>query len=146
MTEKKLKLRPSVKKKWLEALRSGEYKQTQGELRSEDKPNSFCCLGVLCNIHAQEHPTFAKLQKKVDVYDGQTGVPSKRVLKWAFGSTYRDTLENDIEVLHPTEKTDEWDSDNQAYKKVPEPTTLVELNDTYELTFKQIAKVIEKQL
>lgn len=36
------------KKKWLEALRSGKYKQGQNELRSKD--NSFCCLGVLCDI------------------------------------------------------------------------------------------------
>lgn len=37
-----------IKTKWLEALRSGKYKQAQGVLRTAD--NTFCCLGVLCDI------------------------------------------------------------------------------------------------
>ena len=37
-----------VKAKWLEALRSGKYKQGQGRLRSRD--NKFCCLGVLEDV------------------------------------------------------------------------------------------------
>lgn len=38
----------TIKNKWLEALRSGNYKQGQKVLRSQD--NKFCCLGVLCDI------------------------------------------------------------------------------------------------
>ena len=38
-----------VKKLWLEALRSGEYKQGQGQLHNPSE-NVFCCLGVLCDI------------------------------------------------------------------------------------------------
>lgn len=40
-----------IKKLWVEALRSGEYKQTSGELRDSD---GFCCLGVLCDIYKKE--------------------------------------------------------------------------------------------
>jgi hypothetical protein len=36
------------KQKWVEALRSGEYKQGKGVLRS--KSDEYCCLGVLCDI------------------------------------------------------------------------------------------------
>jgi hypothetical protein len=36
-----------VKKKWLNALRSGEYKQTSECLRDS---NGYCCLGVLCEV------------------------------------------------------------------------------------------------
>lgn len=36
------------KKKWVKALRSGEYKQGRTKLRSLD--DKFCCLGVLCNL------------------------------------------------------------------------------------------------
>jgi hypothetical protein len=36
-------------KKWIEALRSGQYKQGNGLLRSEE--NQFCCLGVLCDVY-----------------------------------------------------------------------------------------------
>ena len=42
-----------LKANWLRALRSGKYKQGMGYLRSttsEDEPDSFCCLGVLCDI------------------------------------------------------------------------------------------------
>jgi hypothetical protein len=37
-----------LKHKWLEALRSGEFKQGRRQLRSAD--DSFCCLGVLCHV------------------------------------------------------------------------------------------------
>lgn len=33
---------------WLNALRSGEYKQAQNRLRVND---SFCCLGVACDLY-----------------------------------------------------------------------------------------------
>lgn len=35
------------RRKWVKALRSGEYKQGKNMLRNGDK---FCCLGVACNI------------------------------------------------------------------------------------------------
>ncbi len=40
-------------KKWVEALRSGKYKQTRSVLRDRV---GFCCLGVACDLYAQEHP------------------------------------------------------------------------------------------
>jgi hypothetical protein len=42
-------MNPEVKAKWLEALRSGKYIRTAGELRSPT--NGYCCLGVLCDIY-----------------------------------------------------------------------------------------------
>ena len=38
----------SLKAKWIEALRSGKYKQ--GRLALRTKADDFCCLGVLCDI------------------------------------------------------------------------------------------------
>ena len=38
-----------LKEKWITALRSGEYKQGQTLLHS-DEDNSYCCLGVLGKI------------------------------------------------------------------------------------------------
>lgn len=40
-------MNPEVKILWLEALRSGRYKQTCHQLRNAE---GFCCLGVLCDI------------------------------------------------------------------------------------------------
>lgn len=38
---------------WIEALRSGEYKQYRGALRGL-RGDSFCCLGVLCDLAAKD--------------------------------------------------------------------------------------------
>ncbi len=38
---------PSLRGRWLEALRSGRYPQDRGHLRSD---RGFCCLGVLCDV------------------------------------------------------------------------------------------------
>ncbi len=36
-----------LKKKWVDALRSDKYSQTQGQLRND---KGYCCLGVLCDL------------------------------------------------------------------------------------------------
>ena len=41
----------SVKKKWLRALRSGKFKQAQGDLYDG---RAYCCLGVLAKIKGAE--------------------------------------------------------------------------------------------
>lgn len=50
---------PDVKKAWLKALRSGEYKQGKGTLCRVDSKGtySFCCLGVLADgaLYADWH-------------------------------------------------------------------------------------------
>lgn len=37
------------KKQWIHALRSGKYEQRHGQLY-EEITNTYCCLGVLCEI------------------------------------------------------------------------------------------------
>lgn len=44
------KLPEDFKKKWLEALRSGEYKQGVGTLYDK-VTNAHCCIGVACYLH-----------------------------------------------------------------------------------------------
>jgi hypothetical protein len=41
-----------LKAKWVEALRSGKYRQTTGNLREErtTRRYGYCCLGVLCHV------------------------------------------------------------------------------------------------
>lgn len=68
---------------WVKALRSGEYKQTTGELRGGLNTDSFCCLGVLCNLHAQTHPKFAAKQDDPGFYGGQSDVPPEIVMNWS---------------------------------------------------------------
>ncbi len=37
-----------IKQKWIEALKSGKYRQGREALRDSD--NDYCCLGVLCDL------------------------------------------------------------------------------------------------
>jgi hypothetical protein len=49
-------MKAEIKEKWVAALRSGDYRQTQGALARRGSlggPLSHCCLGVLCEIAAE---------------------------------------------------------------------------------------------
>ena len=46
---------PKIKSDWVKALRSGEYKQTNGIMKDAE---GFCCLGVLCAVQGE---TFERL-------------------------------------------------------------------------------------
>lgn len=108
-------MKKSIMEKWVAALRSGKYKQTTGQLRNE---KGFCCLGVLCNLHAEAHPKFAAKQTDKQVYDGRCEVPTNVVLNWAGMKTdtgYIDSTGDELTLLN-----DNGDS------------------------FKKIAKIIEK--
>lgn len=50
-------MNPEIKTQWVAALRSGEYRQGTGELHAlhEDGSESFCCLGVLCDLAVKAH-------------------------------------------------------------------------------------------
>lgn len=39
---------PELKARWIEALRSGEYRQARNAMNRDNE--SYCCLGVLCLV------------------------------------------------------------------------------------------------
>lgn len=45
----------SIKKKWLKALRSGDFAQSTGGLKNDD---GYCCLGVLAEVADPEQKTW----------------------------------------------------------------------------------------
>lgn len=51
------KTKQQIKTEWLEALRSGAYKQTDGTMKRtlKDGSTGYCCLGVLCEAVLGEH-------------------------------------------------------------------------------------------
>ena len=75
------KMDPVVKARWVTALRSGAYKQGCGLLRTAS--DNFCCLGVLCNLHAEDHPEIAAEQTSPTAYMGLVGMPPAAVTNWA---------------------------------------------------------------
>lgn len=72
------KMNPEVKKVWINELRSGRYRQTDGALR---KGRSYCCLGVLCDLSKAAKWTPTSWGE--GVYDGSSGILPFSVGEWA---------------------------------------------------------------
>ena len=137
-----VKLRPEVKKRWLKALRSGKYEQTTGTLCEPDskgKPQAYCCLGVLCDIHRQSRRQKGDKWEEYDSsalrYHGADGLLPEKVINWAFTSSTIAGLEAEGE--DPKSVLEDID--------IPKAGSLAELNDEGK-SFKEIATVIEKHL
>ena len=69
-----------VKEMWVKALRSGEYEQTQERLCNK---NGYCCLGVLCDLHAKETGQAWDSYPEGYEYVGESGVLPDVVAVWA---------------------------------------------------------------
>lgn len=111
-------MKKAIADKWVKALRSGDYKQGRGKLRHN---GNFCCLGVLCNLHAQAHPKIAAQQGRANWYMGEnTELPSE-VMYWA------------------------GMNDASGYFDNKTKDSLIDLNDAEGYSFVQIADVIDKE-
>lgn len=83
-------MNPEIKAQWLTALRSGEYVQGTGGLRSTG--DEFCCLGVLCDLAAKvgvaewEQDSYRLLYDM----DGTSAILPESVQKWAGVSSHGD--------------------------------------------------------
>jgi hypothetical protein len=129
--KRRITLKADIKKRWVDALRSGEYQQGRELLVQNDVlGDRFCCLGVLCEIAVADgiliregHEYYAK-DNKTDVSDA---ILPMAVLRWA---DLPDQGHNAPEVPIPLREA--------AY--------LTTLNDQLEYNFGQIADVIEEKL
>ncbi len=73
-------MRADVKAIWVAALTDGSYQQGRKSLRQGD---SFCCLGVLCDLHAKETGEYWLFHDGTDFYKGRDTMPPEAVLDWA---------------------------------------------------------------
>ena len=107
-------------KKWLEALESGEFKQTRGKLEDE---NGFCCLGVACVLAEKDGVQLWRKENDPFIWGG--------------------SLQDQLDVI-------KWLGirDDTGAPKTRLPTdnlvALTSLNDDCEWNFKQIAEHIRK--
>lgn len=81
-------MNPIIKAKWIAALRSGRYMQGCGRLvqrGSGNLPSRYCCLGVLCELAANENVCKRTHFDSygAESYDGQAGTLPISVMKWA---------------------------------------------------------------
>lgn len=65
---------------WVEALRSGKYRQGQGGLRSS---RGYCCLGVLCDLATSHIVLQIREFNSVLFYDGAEAYPPDSVRHWS---------------------------------------------------------------
>lgn len=72
-------MKKHVMKKWVAALRSGEYKQGMGQLEMARK---YCCLGVLCKIAPKSVPKVYQNKKGTKLW-GTTLFGQKKVREWS---------------------------------------------------------------
>ena len=122
----------NIMEKWVQALRSGEYKQGSGVLHNTSN-NTYCCLGVLCDIYQQEGNKFNSVSEGnwgVETGNGWENIPAtffddrpdvlpEVVMRWADISCSAGSFDDD---------------------------TLTTLNDDCGYTFDEIATVIEKEV
>ncbi|KGM36161.1 hypothetical protein [Inquilinus limosus] len=67
---------------WVAALRSGEYKQGKGRLRSYHAP-SYCCLGVACDVFLKLEERGEWLDTVFDVSGDSAGtILPRSVMRW----------------------------------------------------------------
>lgn len=121
-------MNPKIKARWLKALRSGKYTQGRFHLRNPD--NTFCCLGVLCDLHAKSSKKKWKWRKIPDApweYLGESGVLPDDVLAWAGLEPYPRTVRV-------------WKTGEPRV-----PTDLASMNDGG-AGFETIANIIDKEL
>ena len=111
-----------IKARWVKALRSGKYKKAIGALKVVDIQTgkaSYCCLGVLCDLHSK----------------------SAKGEKWA-GEADCHYHGNDMLlpcVVQDWAKLDDLSSEVKGVE-------LTDFNDHQGYSFKKIATLIEKYL
>lgn len=84
-TEAVQRMDPEVKRLWVEALESGEFKQATGMLRRDEDGTRYCCLGVLCELHRRlsSDPFEWENCGNGKSYGGGLILPPEEVSEWA---------------------------------------------------------------
>lgn len=126
-------MKRSIRSRWIRALRSGKYKQGEGNLlkMNADGTGNYCCLGVLCELAAKDGVVAWRNTPGEPVLNinGETGMLPMSVQQWADIKDNRGWL-----TSNPTVSQDD---DN--YEVVAS-----EANDEEGLTLREIADLIQK--
>lgn len=118
-----------IKERWIAALRSGGYPQDREQLRSSE---GYCCLGVLCDLHAEDTGTSWSIDDTYGCYEygGTSTYITEEVAVWA-GLTVTGCL-----LSRP----------NGEYDVIVGHGPATAMNDELGLEFRQIADEIEQHL
>ncbi len=116
-----------IKQQWVKALRSGEYSQGHYQLRN--KNNQFCCLGVLCDLYLKE-----KGGQWLDFKDNFNS--------WDY-AIHSPSQGEESETITP--EVAKWAGLEECNPKIKDED-LSEWNDFHDLSFNEIADLIESNL
>lgn len=134
-----------IKKRWVDALRSGEYEQAKNYLST---PDGYCCLGVLCEIAVEDGVVFKDdetyFSKEEPQNDFSAEELPRAVIEWA-------GLEDENHAENPLSDVKYARNANDVSIHLPRPAGrenahLSELNDDMGFDFKMIADVVERTL
>ena len=108
-----------LQEKWLQALESGEYKQTQDNLCVDGK---YCCLGVATHVFNPDHQALKD------------------------NGWYRNKNQRQAIATAPNDVTEalKLNSNEGILSDEHECCSLADMNDSYEFTLKDIAKFIRE--
>ena len=121
----KTKMNPEVKQKWIGALRSGKYEQGTEKLRSV---SGYCCLGVLCDLYAQEHNTEWEFRGNEETnlqpqdywyFDKESEFLPESVMKWA--KLFRNRMlrmEDDDEMFEVNEEVSTLNDEGYSFSTI----------------------------
>lgn len=128
------KMNVEIGRRWVEALRSGEYEQARDKLRDSvgtDK-DGFCCLGVLCDLYDENgwdgHVYVARSE------DGEDREPSQlpeAVAQWAGLDSTNPRLDDIEAATHNDGEEPETDEDEAPVGGV-RPKSFSEIADLIE--------------
>lgn len=95
------KMDPDIQRDWVAALRSGEYQQDTGALKT---PTGYCCLGVLVDVIQRKHPeVLSDLGITVTETDA-VGLECSWLDPWSNDDGEREHCETDAELPDPLAK------------------------------------------
>jgi hypothetical protein len=112
-----------IKQKWIEALKSDEYRQ--GKLALKNYDDTFCCLGVLCDLYIKE-----KGLKWTAPIEGSQGY-------------YTLCTETDRARTHLPDEVVTWADMDSRYGSYVEGSSLMADNDNGK-SFLEIANIIRE--
>lgn len=133
-------MKPEIKKLWVDALRSGEYKQGYNALKPSNE--TYCCLGVLCDVHRKV--TGEGDWRAVDAVSMNSNGAATCIGNYAYVSS--DGKENEALDLPIIVK--EWAELLSISVPFREDTecSLNAINDSKRYSFQKIAALIEASL
>lgn len=116
-------MRQDIKTEWTKDLRSGEYDQTTGALKSSERLPGMCCLGVLAHLLKEKFPELLK-ENNIEIIETDEYININKMHNGELGPELRDLI-----GISNSEEAD-----------------LINMNDTQKLTFKQIADYIDERI